>query len=341
MRLIIPTRNRPTSLGGVLRYYETFYPDASLIIADGSTSDFQKRNETICTETPLTIQYQAFDPEIGLFDRLLMVLRNESDPYFLMAADDDYPILETLQKARIRLDKRPEIVCSGGFLLHLNVISDTTANVTLDPPRNIVSPSASRRMNQFSRFPFATSYMLARRELLIARYEFMSGWHVPGFFDYALGLMDLSHGGIVGLAEPAVICTRNAAHSYYRPTDTLGFLAHSDQLMELRDILMKRLEETEEDFDADEAMKLTSNVIRRRIASACGVAPHRIEGFTQQPLFAKGLVAEARQSFQNMFTPGTPERTKLDPKFKLISENLQSVLVSDDNATDATIYSAF
>lgn len=331
MRVIIPTRNRPTSLSGVVRYYEEFYPETEIIIADGSSDNYKLLNAEIAARSTISVDYRAYDPEISLFDRLLQVLRSESDPYFIMAADDDYPVLETMQKARSRLDKDPEAVCAGGFLVHVTVRAPDIANARLDPVRHLAAPRAARRMQVFGQLPFTTTYAVARRERLIARYEFLKHWNVPGFFDLAVGLMDMAAGKFLAVPDLGFICTRNNVHSYYRPTDHLIYLRRAAEVLELFDVLTRKLMEVD-GMGEKEARALLANIINRRVAALAGAPPFVIAGFTERAPYRTELIDRTRQSFADLFTAGTRMRKTHERRLSIISKSLQATLASNDDA---------
>lgn len=331
MRVIIPTRNRPTSLSGVVRYYEEFYPETEIIVADGSSDGYQQVNAETAARSTISVDYRAYDPEISLFDRLLQVLRTESDPYFVMAADDDYPILETMQKARIRLDRDPDAVCAGGFLVHVGVRPPDVANARLDPVRHLVAPTAGRRMQVFGQLPFTTTYAVARRERLLARYEFLKHWNVPGFLDLAVGLMDVADGKFLAVPDLGFICTRNTVHSYYRASDHLIYLRRASEVLELYHMLTRKLMEVDGMGEKD-ARGLIAGIINRRVAALAGAPPFLIAGFTERAPYRTELIDRTRQRFADLFTAGTSMRKTHERRLSFIAKGLQATLDSNDDA---------
>lgn len=337
MRVIIPTRNRPTSLAGVLGYYERFYPDTEIVLADGSAEEFKPLNKKLAKETPVSVDYRPFKPDISLFNRLLMVLREEDDPYFVMAADDDYPIMETLIRARNRLVKKPEAVCAGGYLVHINLTDRERANARLDPVRQITAPTAKRRMQVFGQLPFTTTYAVARRELLIARYEFLESWNMPGFFDLGVGLMDMSAGQFLAIPEMGFICTRNFVHSYYRADEPLVYLRRAPDVIRLYDVLAERLQEID-GIGEEEAREMLSRVIGRRIAALAGAPSFRLSGFTAHAPYATRIIDKTRALFTSTFTKDGEQRKIYGDRLTYIAESLNKTLESADNAGESKKY---
>ncbi len=337
MKIVIPTRNRPTSLGGVLDYYARFYPKAEVLIADGSSAEFKALNQMVVEVSPVSVDYQPYDEELSLFDRLLKLLDGLDSEYIVMAADDDYPIMETLEKAKKRLDARPDAVCAGGHLVHLNVTAQDAGNARLDAVRHVTADDPLRRMRTFGSLPFTTTYGVARRELLIERYEFLRSWSMPGFFDLGVGLMDVTRGKFIAVPELGFICTRNYIHSYFRAEEPLVYLRKADKVLELHDLLYKRLEEFDE-FDGDAARDALSAVIGRRVAALAGVPPHRTVGFAEKAPYRTPLMDGARQQFADLFTAGTEERAKYGDRLEFIADRLQRTIASKDNSGEAGFY---
>lgn len=340
MKVIIPTRNRPTSLRGVLDYYERFYPRVDLLIADGSAPEFKERNQQVVERSPLRVDYRSFDASISLFDRLLEVLHAIDTEYVVMAADDDYPILETMERAQKRLQEKPDAICAGGHLVHVGITSADGGIARLDPVRHIMADDAGRRMRMFGALPFTTTYGVARRELLIHRYEFLSGWSMPGFFDLAVGLMDLSRGKFVAIPDLGFICTRNFVHSYYRAEEPLVYLRRAAAVLELHDLLLERLSHTA-DHDPESAADVVRSVIARRVAALAGAPPYRIVGFTERPPYKTPIVDGARQLFADLFHADTEVRAKYGERLAFIAERLGETLESSDNAGEAGTYESW
>jgi glycosyltransferase domain-containing protein len=337
MKIVIPTRNRPTSLHGVLDYYARFYPRTEILIADGSSPQFKDLNRQVVERSSVAIDYQAYDEDLSLFDRLLSLLDRIDTEYVIMAADDDYPIIETLEKCRRKLDERPDAVAAGGHLIHLNVTAPDAGNARLDPVRHVNADDPIRRMRVFGSLPFTTTYGVARRELLVERYEFLRSWSMPGMFDLGVGLMDVTRGKFIAVPDLGFICTRNYVHSYFRAEEPLVYLRKADKILELHDRLYKRLSELD-DFDPDAARDALAWVIGRRVAALAGAPPYRIAGFAEKAPYRTPLMDGARQMFADLFTEGTPERAKYADRFAFIADRLQQTIVSSDNAGEADAY---
>ncbi|WP_183094892.1 TIGR00180 family glycosyltransferase [Nocardioides stalactiti] len=340
MKVVIPTRNRPTSLQGVLDYYARFYPQVDLLVADGSAPEFKERNAEVAAAAGIAVDYRPYDETLSLFDRLLEVLRTIDSEYVVMGADDDYPVMETMVRAQRRLEEKPDAVAAGGHLVHIGITSPDDGIVRLDPVRHISADTPDRRMRMFGALPFTTTYGVARRELLVHRYEFLREWSMPGFFDLGVGLMDLSHGKFIAIPDLGFICTRNYVHSYYRAEEPLVYLRRAHDVLDLHDRLLERLSHAD-GLDPDTAADAVRTVISRRVAALAGAPPYRLAGFTERPPYNTPIVEGARQLFADLFRAGTPERAKHAERLEFIAARLAETLESTDNAGEADTYESW
>lgn len=336
MKILIPTRNRPTSLRGLLSYLAHFYPEADVLVADGSTPEFQRQNEDFVATLTTKVEYRAYDERIGLFERLAMVLDTIDAEFVTMNADDDYPVLETLEAAERRLAATPGASFAGGHLVHINIYDSRPSIARIDAVRDITSDDPARRVQLFGVYPFTTSYGVARRELLQERYEFLQTWTSTSFFDLAVGLVDLLHGKFVSVPDFAFLCTRNEVHSYYRPEDGLAYLRNADKVLDLNDRLVKRLVAL--GCDVEEATQVIGTAIAGRLAGVVGHPPFRLAGFAQRYPYNTREMADARRKLADLFTDGTVERARHGTKLAFIAQNVQRTLESSDNAGEKAVY---
>lgn len=336
MKILIPTRNRPTSLHGLLTYLAHFYPDADVLVADGSTPEFQRQNADLVRSLPTPIEYRAYDPEIGLFERLAMVLDTIDAEFVTMNADDDYPVLETLEAAERRLSETPGAMFAGGHLIHINIYDDRPSIARIDAVRDITDDDPARRVQVFGAYPFTTSYGVARRELLQARYDFLQSWTSTSFFDLAVGMVDLVHGKFVSVPDIAFLCTRNEVHSYYRPEDGLDYLRNAGKILDLNDRIVKYLVAL--GCDVDDATYVAGTTIAGRLAGVVGHPPFRLAGFAESYPYNTPEMADARRKLADLFTDGTVERARYGTKLAFIADNVQRILESSDNAGQAAVY---
>ncbi len=330
MKIVLPTRNRPTALQGALGYYERFYPTADLLIADGSSDRFKQANQDVIDKAGVDVDYQPYDEEMPFFERLLTVITALDDELLAIGADDDFPMPETLEKAERRLLATPDAVCASGHLIHLDVLKDGTGIARLDDVRTIAADGVAQRFRRFSASRFTTYYGVARRSLLVARYEFLMSWNVPGFFDYSVGLNDLAHGKFIAIPQLGHLCTRNRTHSYFRPNQPQVYLREAARLLDFRQRLLDRLA-APDGCEPDEAHRIVSTILDRMVASAAAAPPQRLAGFTQAYPYNTDLAAQARQQFADLFHEGTEERKRYADRLAFIGECVQRSIASADN----------
>ena len=172
-RILIPTRNRSTSLLVVLQFLDRFYPNTKVIIADGSNDQYAAENKGNLATNDLKIEvdYRRYDYEIPFFDRILDVLRDVSDEYIIMGSDDDLPLMDTMKKAEKLLDKDPGAVLAMGAMVHLFLKADDQIHARLGLARPILGQEAIPRCRLYAAWPYSTTYAVTRREHLIERYE--------------------------------------------------------------------------------------------------------------------------------------------------------------------------
>jgi glycosyltransferase domain-containing protein len=282
------------------------------------------------------VEYQAFHQDISLFERLSTVLETLDAEFVSMCADDDYPVLETLELAERRLAETPGAMFAGGHLIHININSTKSSIARLDAVRDITTDDVLERLTMFGAFPFTTSYGVARRELLLARYNFLQTWTSTSFFDLAVGLMDLVEGKFVSVPEFAFLCTRNEVHSYYRPEDGLAYLRNAPKVLDLNDRLVKRL--VADGCEPGRTAEVVGSVIARRLAGVVGHPPFRLVGFRESYPYDTPGMDDARAKFAEIFVEGTPQRERYAERLAFIADNVRGVLESTDNAGEEAVY---
>src|SRR5436853_309322 len=146
-RLLIPTRNRPTSLSGVLQFLQMFYPKAEVIVADGSEDHYKSVNRAVVERFrgALGVDYRPYPYELPFFERLLDVLRSESDPFFVMGSDDDFPMLDLLEDGERFLRNNSEFSTALGATIHITLQSRTSMTARLGFVRQIAVDTPDRR----------------------------------------------------------------------------------------------------------------------------------------------------------------------------------------------------
>lgn len=331
MKIIIPTADRPASLRAVLDYYGRFYPRAELVVADGSGAEGKELNQRAVSEAQVAVDYRDCDPDLPVFERLHQVLTTLDREFVIMGADDNYPVLETLEKARKRLLERPEAVCAGGHIVRLDVTGPGRASAQLDVVRHINADNPAQRMRVFGSLPFPTGYGVARREHVIARLEFLRTWYLRSFYELAVGLTDTATGQYVAIPELGFILTSNYVDDPPRPEEPLAYLRGADQVLAMHDAAYERAAQAP-GFDPDQVREVLSAVIGRRTAGLAGAPLHQVVGFTEKAPYKTPMVENARQMFADLFTEGSAERAKHGERLAFIAERIQQVTLSSSTS---------
>ena len=335
-RMIIPTRNRPTSLLGVLNYLKIFHPTTELIIADGS-GDFHKAqnqanlkalNESLC------IDYRPYPADTPFFDRLIDLVKGESDECFIMGSDDDFPMMGTLKMGEQYLLEHPECVTALGALVSLNLKSDESLSARFLPARPIFGDRIEMRVRSYSDWPFPTTYAVTRREVLLERFQRARHLFLAGFYDFVFGVHDATLGTIHAVPRIGFISTRNYNHSYLRKDDHLVFLRRSSTLLAIKDTFQQDLMH-HANLGVAEADALSALLVKRRISECLGHAVHDNKGFAQSRMFQNDTVQRQLKMFHDIFQADTRIRESLQPKLNHIVQSLMLNAKSQDNSGEA------
>lgn len=339
-KILIPSRNRPESLGKILGYLARFYPQTEVIIANGSSTEYiAKYNQMIkAFDGKLSIEHRTYDVDFPFFDRILDVLENIDDEFVIMGADDDYPIIDIMEKGEAFLNKNPDYYTAMGSIIHLTYKPDGKISARLGHARSIMNASPQQRVKMFAQWPFSTTYAVTRREHLIERYKRARTMFLANFFDFVVGIHDCLMGKFKAYGDIGYICTRHARHSYLRADDQLVYLRRSKEVLKLvdlfRDDLMKYA-----DCSKEIAQREAIWLIRRRIEHLAGVQPHGREGFASTKMFQEAVIQQQYDEFHGLFTSGHTIRESMIDRVQFIVDALKDQAVnSTDNQGEATSY---
>ncbi len=335
-RMLIPTRNRPTALSNTLGFIADFFPGTRIIVADGSYDDFKPQNAQTVKDLGdrIELDYRPYPDKMGLFERLLDVIRSIDDEYIIMGADDDFPMLDTLAKFEKFLDNNPDYVTALGPLISLKLESETELTARLDIIRPMRMDCPLKRARAFSNWPFPTTYAVTRRELLIARYERASEIFLSGFFDFTVGVQDCMHGKIAAFPDVGFFSTRNYNHSYLRPDDKLLVLRRSDDILWAVDNMVTDLINIG-GIERQTAEDAAANIIRKRIAALSGAHPRKMRTRPVSKVVNTPIVQNQYKLFREMFEDGNETRERYKKRLDAIMRALKSNAQSDDNAMEA------
>jgi glycosyltransferase domain-containing protein len=338
-KLLIPSRNRPSSLESWFSYVSQFYPGVDIILADGSDGEYGGIYKSIVKKfsSILNIDYRKYDPKVPLFERILDVLKNDSADYFIMSADDDYPLLDLLSEGEQFLELNHEYVSAIGGLVHLSLASTGKLSAKLNPARPIVSNNTKKRVINYSRWHFPTTYGVTRREHLLERYHRASRFFLSGFYDFTTGVHDCSVGKIKALEGIGYVCTKNYNHSYLRQKDKLFFLRRGTEILKTRDQFQSDLIEYG-DFSDAQALAVADKLIKIRIAGLVNRGDWALPNFSNSPLFNDRVVKIQYDQFHGMFTDGHPFRSQAFDRLAHIAQGIQKVAISNDNDGDTGNY---
>lgn len=315
---------------------QEFYPETDIIVADGSKPEFQSRNRKTIQElkqnkTTNIIDYRPFDYEIAFHDRILTVLREESDDFFVMGADDDFPLMDTLNSAESFLLKHSDYCTALGPTIKLTLKPLNRLFAHIDFARPITAKAADHRATEYAQWSFPTTYALTRREVLIERYERVRKHFLAGFVDFMIGIHDCMFGKLHAFPDLAYIRTAHYNHSYLRPDSQLIFLHRQEETRKLMTLIQQDLI-TYAHIDTKNAARVCDEIFKERIAELCGRPRYIMDDFVTSDLFNNKYIQQQYTLFQDIFEQEkSSQRLLYLDKLNFISTAMQTSLDSDDN----------
>lgn len=325
LSIIIPTRNRPTALRCVLSYFIHFYPNASIVVADGSSKQYRKANRKIVAQS-LSLKrlcYKAYPENLSLISRIKHTLLDITDEFIFISADDDFPVMEALQSAADYLSTNPSYSICGGRSILITLSSDNTYSSRLLLARSIYSESTEQRCSAYKRLQFPTYYCVARREHMLSRLQYISRTSAIGYNDYMIGLHDLTRGKMKILNQLAYIRTANSIHSYIRSNDRLTFLRNAKNLLRFQSLLEADLTASD-NVDKESAQRISIDLLLSRINYQLN--ERGSSGAEHDPAAVK--------FFENLQDPETALSQQFSSKLESIRGYLKEIVNSSDNADD-------
>lgn len=328
-RLLIPTRNRPTSLMSVIGFLERFYPGTRIIVADGSADGFAAENRANMEAGARggLVEYRRYPYELPLFERILRVLRDIDDPTIIMGSDDDFPFMDVLERAERRLLAQPGAVSAMGAKLSFTMFGPAQVVAQIIIARTLGAPDVKARCAAFARWPFSTTYAVTRREVLIERFERAGTVFLTGFYDFGVGLHDAACGQVLALPEFCFAVTRNYTHSYLRADGNLNFVHRAGEVLKVRGFIVADLV-TRGGLPQEEAEAMADEMLERKIVG--GRFSNR-RNFEKSGVYTKDQVQAQIALFENVFRPGTTERAAHRDRLAFIMEALSATSASRDN----------
>ncbi len=328
-RLLIPTRNRPTSLMSVIGFLERFYPGTRIIVADGSADGFAAENRANMEagERGGLVEYRRYPYEMPLFERILDVLRDIDDPTVIMGSDDDYPFMDVLERAERRLVAQPGVVSAMGAKLSFTMFGPEQVVAQIIIARTLAAPEVKARCAAFARWPFSTTYAVTRREVLIERFERARTVFLTGFYDFGVGLHDAACGQILALPEFCFAVTRNYTHSYLRADGNLNFVHRAGEVLKMRGFIVADLV-ARGGLPLEEAEAMADEMLERKIVGGRFSARRNFE---KTGVYTKDQVQAQIALFEKVFRPGTAERAAHRDRLAFIMDALAATSASRDN----------
>ncbi len=333
MKLLITTRNRPDSLSRVLSFLENFYPGTSVIVADGSLEEY-KTSVAVCTEKyrGINVEFKSYDYSVSIFDRILDVLENESEEYIAMGADDDFPMIDVLQRGEIFLRDNPDYGVAIGTLLLFDMDAEGKMTANISPVRPITHDLADWRVRQFAAWTFPLSYSLCRKDVLINRYQSTQDCDIGEMYDLVGGLYDCMMGKVYGIPGVSLVLTRNSNHSYLRVGSNLDFLENGPKIVSMVHKFKLRIMQCSS-LDNDTALRLATNLYTRRVGTyLSGIPTHHQQQFIDLNLHKLEIIRSQYANFENLFKAGTEQHERHRERLAFVSNALRENSYTNENS---------
>src|SRR5690606_32550876 len=113
-----------------------------------------------------------------------------------------------------------------------------------------------------------------------------------------------------GLKAASYFCTRNYRYNYYRPEDNLIYLKQGETVLKIMDFFREELM-TMAQIPEQQAQRLSSELIRRRIAQLATLRVHRHEGFAQNMMFRSKEIQSQYALFHDLFKRHSKYRDRM------------------------------
>lgn len=343
MKLIIPSRNRPSSLRNVLYYMYKFYPEMEIILADGSDNSYKKEYKRIVKDiqNKINIKHYSYHSELPIATRITKVLEKFDDELFIVGADDDYPLIEVFLEAESFLKNNLDYKMAIGGTIGLRLLDNNEAQAKLLYSRTIEQNSPIERINHFSKWPYPTTYALVRREHYINRIKWADFGVMPGFGDFTMGFHDCIGGKIKAIDKICYFQTTNKVHSNIRRKNNLFYIENAKNVLatkkHYKDILLQIESVTEA-----RAEQISTRLVNTRVAELITPAKQNTKGFGNSELFKEKENLAQYRNFENIFKVGSANREQVLPQFKMIIKNMIELESSNtDNLKEPKVYSSY
>ena len=311
-----------------------------MIVANGSNDEYKSRYaETIkSVQNILPVEHRLYDANFPFFDRILDVLEDLNDDYVIMGADDDYPIMDVLDKGEAFLNANLDYSTAMGSIIHMKLDGNGKLSARLGHARSLSQPNAAIRAREFAKWPFSTTYAITRRDHLIERYKRARTTFLANFFDFTLGIHDCMVGKFKAFGDIGYFCSRNARHSYLRADDPLIYLRRSEEVLNLVDVYQDDLVNYAK-LSQEAAKKQATRLIRHRIEHLASMQPHSREGFAATGLFKDPIIQQQYSEFHGLFEKGQPIReTRIEQLRYIVNGLREQAIETIDNKNEKQTY---
>ncbi|MCW4117004.1 TIGR00180 family glycosyltransferase [Aurantimonas sp. MSK8Z-1] len=165
--LVIPTYNRPESLGRLLRYLEAMQFEFPVLVLDSSRDELRERNRVLVDKLDLKIERIDYPDDMHPFDKFREGVRSVTTSFCGLCADDDVLIVDGLRESIAFLRNNPDYSVAHGyyFQFHMQPAEFHVTNITYyTPDYGMADPL--QRLHALMRHYQALTYGTYRTEVL-------------------------------------------------------------------------------------------------------------------------------------------------------------------------------
>ena len=160
--IVIPTHNRHFLLKRCLSYLELAGFNFRIIIVDSSATKFEE--DFPSNVVYLNVAHENIKNTSGFMRKLEAVIKNITTKYTLLLADDDFPVLSSIEMAYQYLELNEDYESAQGF--HFTIRSEfkyiKTSIKHLDIPNEYLNDNPLERIFELSKGYFNNYYALQR-----------------------------------------------------------------------------------------------------------------------------------------------------------------------------------
>jgi len=160
LTILVPTRNRPAFLRRLLTYFKAIPPAAIIRIIDSSQGASLRENRLTVQSFADALQLEHVEDSTGMISKCRKAMERVETPYTAFCADDDFLMLDAVQKCLQFLETHPDYHCAMGSWVWMNPDRQNRCHQTRCT--SIDDDDPTLRMRRLANHWFSTFYGVYR-----------------------------------------------------------------------------------------------------------------------------------------------------------------------------------